>query len=49
MGMMVSAGDLISLYVSIELQSLALYILAAFQNNVAVGRCRRTASRPRPA
>jgi NADH-quinone oxidoreductase subunit N len=27
---MVSAGDLISLYVSIELQSLALYILAAF-------------------
>ncbi len=37
MGMMVSAGDLISLYVSIELQSLALYILAAFQNNVAVG------------
>jgi NADH-quinone oxidoreductase subunit N len=30
MGMMVSAGDLISLYVSIELQSLALYILAAF-------------------
>ncbi|MEO7027184.1 MAG: NADH-quinone oxidoreductase subunit NuoN [Caulobacteraceae bacterium] len=30
MGMMVSAGDLISLYVSIELHSLALYILAAF-------------------
>jgi len=30
MGMMASAGDLISLYVSIELQSLALYILAAF-------------------
>src|SRR5665213_353960 len=30
MGMMVSAGDLISLYVSIELQSLALYVLAAF-------------------
>ncbi|MEO8926737.1 MAG: NADH-quinone oxidoreductase subunit NuoN, partial [Caulobacteraceae bacterium] len=30
MSMMVSAGDLISLYVSIELQSLALYILAAF-------------------
>jgi NADH-quinone oxidoreductase subunit N len=30
MGMMVSAGDLISLYISIELQSLALYILAAF-------------------
>jgi NADH-quinone oxidoreductase subunit N len=33
MGMMVSAGDLIALYVSIELQSLALYILAAFQKN----------------
>lgn len=33
MGMMVSAGDLISLYVSIELQSLALYILAAFHKN----------------
>jgi NADH-quinone oxidoreductase subunit N len=30
MGMMASAGDLISLYISIELQSLALYILAAF-------------------
>ncbi len=35
MGMMVSAGDLIALYVSIELQSLALYILAAFQKNDA--------------
>lgn len=33
MGMMVSAGDLISLYVSIELQSLALYILAAFHKD----------------
>jgi NADH-quinone oxidoreductase subunit N len=33
MGMMVSAGDLISLYISIELQSLALYILAAFQRD----------------
>lgn len=30
MGMMASAGDLISLYVSIELQSLALYVLASF-------------------
>ena len=29
MGMMVSAGDLIALYISIELQSLALYVLAA--------------------
>ena len=33
MGMMVSAGDLISLYISIELHSLALYILAAFQRD----------------
>src|SRR5437773_8968801 len=31
MGMMASAGDLISLYVGVELQSLALYILAAFR------------------
>src|ERR1700678_3226185 len=30
MSIMVSAGDLISLYVGIELHSLALYILAAF-------------------
>ena len=35
MSMMVSAGDLISLYVSIELQSLALYILAAFSRDDA--------------
>jgi NADH-quinone oxidoreductase subunit N len=35
MGMMASAGDLISLYVSIELQSLALYILAAFRRDDA--------------
>jgi NADH-quinone oxidoreductase subunit N len=35
MGMMVSAGDLISLYISIELQSLALYILAAFYRDDA--------------
>jgi NADH-quinone oxidoreductase subunit N len=35
MSMMVSAGDLISLYVSIELQSLALYVLAAFQRDDA--------------
>jgi NADH-quinone oxidoreductase subunit N len=33
MGMMVSAGDLISLYISLELQSLALYILAAFRRD----------------
>ena len=35
MGMMASAGDLISLYVAIELQSLALYILAAFRRDDA--------------
>ena len=35
MGMMVSAGDLISLFISIELQSLALYILAAFHRDDA--------------
>ena len=35
MGMMVSAGDLISLYVSIELHSLALYILASFNKGEA--------------
>jgi NADH-quinone oxidoreductase subunit N len=33
MGMMVSAGDLISLYVGVELQSLALYVMAAFQRD----------------
>ncbi|HEY1929959.1 MAG TPA: NADH-quinone oxidoreductase subunit NuoN [Caulobacteraceae bacterium] len=33
MGMMVSAGDLISLYISIELHSLALYVLAAFERD----------------
>jgi NADH-quinone oxidoreductase subunit N len=35
MGMMVSAGDLISLYVGIELQSLAAYVLAAFRRDDA--------------
>ena len=35
MGMMASAGDLISLFVSIELQSLSLYILAAFRRDDA--------------
>ncbi len=33
MMMMVSANDLISLYVSLELQSLALYVLAAFNRD----------------
>jgi NADH-quinone oxidoreductase subunit N len=35
MGMMASAGDLIALYVSLELQSLALYVLAAFRRDDA--------------
>jgi NADH-quinone oxidoreductase subunit N len=33
MGMMVSATDLMSLYVGLELQSLALYVLAAFRRD----------------
>ena len=33
MGMMASAGDLISLYIGVELQSLALYVLAAFRRD----------------
>ncbi|MGH7012485.1 MAG: NADH-quinone oxidoreductase subunit N, partial [Caulobacteraceae bacterium] len=33
MGMMVSAGDLIALFISVELQSLALYILAALHRD----------------
>jgi len=35
MGMMASAGDLISLYMGIELHSLALYVLAAFRRDDA--------------
>ena len=35
MGMMVSSGDLVSLYVGVELQSLALYVLAAFRRDDA--------------
>ena len=35
MGILVSAGDLITLYVGIELHSLALYVLAAFQRDDA--------------
>ena len=35
MGMMASAGDLISLYVGVELQSLALYVLAAMHRDNA--------------
>ncbi len=33
MGVMASSGDLISLYIGIELMSLASYVLAAFQRN----------------
>ena len=35
MGMMVAAGDLISLYIGVELQSLALYVLAAMHRDNA--------------
>jgi NADH-quinone oxidoreductase subunit N len=35
MGITASAGDLISLYVGVELQSLALYVLAAFRRDDA--------------
>ena len=35
MGVTASAGDLISLYVGVELQSLALYVLAAFRRDDA--------------
>ncbi|MBV9509192.1 MAG: NADH-quinone oxidoreductase subunit N, partial [Caulobacteraceae bacterium] len=35
MGMMASSGDLISLYVGVELQSLALYVMAAFRRDDA--------------
>src|SRR6202012_5457627 len=37
MSMMVSAGDLIALYVGVELQSLALYVMAAFRRDDAKG------------
>jgi NADH-quinone oxidoreductase subunit N len=36
MMLMASAGDLISLYMALELQSLALYVLAAFRRDTAV-------------
>ena len=35
MGIMVSAGDLLTLYIGLELQSLAAYVLAAFQRRDA--------------
>ncbi|ATQ43058.1 NADH-quinone oxidoreductase subunit NuoN [Caulobacter mirabilis] len=37
MGMMASAGDLISLYIGVELHSLALYVLAAIRRDDAKG------------
>ena len=37
MSMMVSSGDLISLYIGVELHSLALYVLAAFRREDARG------------
>lgn len=36
MGMMVSSGDLISLYIGIEMHSLALYVLAAYRRDSLV-------------
>lgn len=41
MSVMVSAGDLLAVYIGLELQSLAIYVLAAFQGT--------TPSRPKPA
>ncbi len=37
MGMTVSAGDLIALFIGVELQSLSLYVLTAFQRDDAKG------------
>ena len=39
--MMVSANDLISLYIGLELQSLALYVIAAFRRDTLCARPRR--------
>ena len=41
MMLMISASDLITLYLGLELQSLALYVVAAFN--------RDNANRPKPA
>jgi NADH-quinone oxidoreductase subunit N len=57
MGMMVAAGDLISLYVGVELHSLALYVLAAMHRDNAkaseaccsTARAWSTASPARPS
>ena len=50
MMMMISANDLIALYVGLELQSLALYVVAAFQRDSrALDRGRPQVLRPRRA
>ena len=50
MMMMISANDLITLYVGLELQSLALYVVAAFQRDSrALDRGRPQVFRPRRA
>ena len=50
MMMMISANDLIALYVGLELQSLALYVVAAFRRDFgALGRGRTEIFRPRRA
>ena len=50
MMMMISANDLIALYVGLELQSLALYVVATFQPRLrALGRGRAQILRPRRA
>jgi NADH-quinone oxidoreductase subunit N len=41
MMLMVSAGDLIALYMGLELQSLALYVIAAIRRDSACARPRR--------
>ena len=50
MMMMISANDLIALYVGLELQSLALYVVAAFKRDIrALDRSRPEIFRPRRA
>ena len=50
MMMMVSANDLIALYLGLELQSLALYVVAAFNRELgALDRGRPEVFRPRRA
>ena len=50
MMMMISANDLISLYLGLELQSLSLYVIAAFRRDTpALQRGRAEVLRPRRA